>query len=96
MSFAPLRQVAHHEIVDLLPGLGPWVSELTIRRVAEDDGSVTVGSQLFDIAWRVFDVEVGADSRLICEKAEVPIRNVVTVEPFDRLLHGNLVEVLDK
>ena len=45
---------------------------------------------------RIFDVEVGADGRLLLHEAQVPIRDIVPIEPLNRLAHGDLVKVFDE
>jgi len=55
-----------------------------------------VGSKAFDIPGRILDVKVGTDGCLIRQEAQIPVRNVVSVQPIDRLLHRDAVEVLDK
>ena len=54
------------------------------------------GPQPLDVRRRIFDVQIGADGRLLLHEAQVPIGDVVPVEPLDRLAHGDLVEVLDE
>jgi hypothetical protein len=67
-----------------------------IGGVAEDDRLLALGSQALDVRRRVFDIEVRADGRLLLHEAQVPVRNVVPVEPLDRLAHRDLVEVFDE
>ena len=45
---------------------------------------------------RIFDVQIGADGRLFLHEAQVPIGDIVPVEPLDRLAHRDLVEVFDE
>src|SRR5690606_17879102 len=44
-----------------LPGFSSGPIEMPVRRVAEDDGRMAFGSELLNVAWRVLDIEVGAN-----------------------------------
>lgn len=55
-----------------------------------------IGAQPHNILWRILDVQICPYSRLVLHEAEIPIWNIVMIKPFDRLLHGNFVKVLDE
>src|SRR5262245_8463166 len=69
---------------------------MLIRGVREDNGLRTISTQSLDIRGRIFDIQVGADGSLFLHETQVPVRDVVSVEPLDRLAHGDLVKVFDE
>lgn len=86
----------HHQRVNVLPRLGPGARNVAIGGVCEHNRGVTVGPKSLDVSGSILNVHVCPDSRLIGEKTKVPIRDVVSVEPLDRLLHRNPVKILNE
>jgi hypothetical protein len=95
-SAFPFRFFSQHHFSDFIPSAGPRPRQVFVGRVREHDRLGAVGPQPLDIRRRVFDIQVGADGRLLLHEAEIPIGNVVAIEPGNRLTHRDLVEVLDE
>jgi hypothetical protein len=55
---------------------------------------MAISSEAFDIVGGVLDIQVCSDSSFIFHEAQIPIWDVVMVEPLDRLLNRDLVEML--
>ncbi|HEY0872434.1 MAG TPA: hypothetical protein VGD94_03095 [Vicinamibacterales bacterium] len=57
---------------------------------------MTVGPEPFNIPGSVLDVQIGTNGGLIGEETQIPIGDIVTIQPLDRLLHRDPVKVLDE
>jgi len=88
----PSRLRGKDEIDNLIPGLGPWGSQVFVRR--KNDRFEVVRPEALHVTRRILDVEVCTYSCLLLHEAEIPVWDVVIVEPFDRLPRRHLVKTL--
>ena len=92
----PRRLLRDHQARDLVPGMRARPGQVLVGRVGEHDGLQPLRTQPRDVLGRVLQVEIGTHGRLLAHEAQVPVRDIVQVEPLDRLAHRDLVEVLDE
>jgi hypothetical protein len=69
---------------------------MMIRRVAEDDRRMSIRPEQFHVARRILDVQIRTDGGFVGEETQVPVWNVVTIEPIDCLLYCDAVKILDE
>jgi hypothetical protein len=67
-----------------------------IRGIGEDYRSLPLSPKSVNVLGRVLDVKVRAYGRLLLHEAEVPVRDVVMIQPLDGLPSSRLVKVFDE
>ena len=70
--------------------------QVLICAVGVNDRLRPLRSQSLDVGGRIFDIDVGSHGRLLLHEAKIPVRNIVPIEPLNRLAHCHLVEVFDE
>jgi hypothetical protein len=85
-----------NHLLYVFPTLGAWWSNVAVRGVCNADHLLVDSSQLLDVARGIFKIEIGSDRGLVLHEAQIPIRDAMVLEPFDRLVEGFLVKVLDE
>jgi hypothetical protein len=67
--------------VNVFPRVCTGSRQVPVRGVAEYNRWVSVGPELFNVRRRVLDVEICSDSGFVCKEAQIPIWDVVAIEP---------------
>ena len=57
---------------------------MPVRRICENDGWVFQSTQVQYVGRRVLDVEVGANCSFVSHETQIPITNIMVIQPFDR------------
>jgi hypothetical protein len=101
-----LRQFAHlafprcffgeYQFEHFVPIVGSRAGHLLVGRVGKDDRLLAFLAQPIDVGRRILDIQVGADGGLLLHEAQVPVGNIVLVEPLDGLANRDLMKILDE